>query len=63
MTQQTLERYRALLAQLVFERAAAGGELPEAEESRFVTLLDELWWQLGPADQEKVERELARLLD
>ena len=63
MNQQPLERYRVLLAQLMFERAAAGGELPEAEESRFVTLLDELWWQLGPADREKVERELARSQD
>jgi hypothetical protein len=58
MSSQPLDRYRVLLTQLLFERAAAGGELPEDEESRYVALLDELWWQLSPAEQEEMEREL-----
>lgn len=58
MTPQPIDRYRVLLTELLFERAAAGGELPEDEESRYVASLDELWWQLTPADQEQMEREL-----
>ena len=53
-----LTRYRTLLGQLLFEREAAGGELPDDEESRFVERLDEVWWQLSPEEQELVDREL-----
>jgi hypothetical protein len=58
MSPQPLERYRRLLTQLLFEREAAGGELPEQEESRYVELLDEVWWQLSPSDQDLIEGEL-----
>lgn len=58
MSSQPLDRYRVLLTQLLFERAAAGGELSEDEESRYVASLDELWWQLSPTEQETMEREL-----
>ena len=58
---QPLERYRILLSQLLFEREAAGGDLSEEEESRFVASLDELWWQLSSSDQEQVERELMQV--
>jgi hypothetical protein len=58
MSSQPLDRYRVLLKELLFERAAAGGELSEDEESRYVASLDELWWQLSPIEQETMEREL-----
>jgi hypothetical protein len=61
MNPQPLERYRHLLTQLLFEREAAGGELPEQEESRYVELLDEVWWQLSPNDQDLIERELKQV--
>jgi hypothetical protein len=61
MNQQPLERYRILLSQLLFEREAAGGDLPDEEESRFVALLDEVWWQLSPNDHEQIERELRQV--
>ncbi len=61
MKQQPLERYRILLSQLLFEREAAGGDLPEEEESRYVALLDEVWWELSPNDQEQLERELRQV--
>jgi hypothetical protein len=61
MNHQPLDRYRVLLTQLLFERAAAGGDLPEDEESRYVALLDALWWQLSPIDQEQIERELLQV--
>jgi hypothetical protein len=56
-----LERYRVLLSQLLFEREAAGGDLPEEEESRYVELLDNVWWQLSPSEQEQIERELKQV--
>jgi hypothetical protein len=58
MSSQPLDRYRVLLKELLFERAAACGELSEDEESRYVASLDELWWQLSPIEQETMEREL-----
>jgi hypothetical protein len=54
-----LTRYRTLLGQLLFEREAAGGELSEDEESRWVERLDGVWWQLSPEEQDLVDRELA----
>ena len=63
MTPQPLDRYRLLLTELLFARAAAGGELPEDDESRYVALLDDIWWQLSPADQETMERELRTPVD
>jgi len=62
MNAPPLERYRLLLTQLLFEREAAGGDLPEEEESRYVELLDEVWWQLRPSDQEQIERELKQVV-
>jgi hypothetical protein len=61
MNPPPVERYRVLLTQLLFEREAAGGDLPEEAESRYVELLDEVWWQLDPSDQEQVERELKQI--
>jgi hypothetical protein len=58
MNGEPLARYRVLLTELLFEREAAGGDLPESDESRYVALLDEIWWQLSPSDQEQVEDEL-----
>jgi hypothetical protein len=52
-------RYRSLLNELLFEREAAGGELPESQESAFVERLDELWWQLSSAEQREIDKELA----
>ena len=59
MSTDRLEQYRALLGQLLFEREAAGGELPEDDESRFVERLDEVWWQLSPDQQGVIDGELA----
>jgi hypothetical protein len=61
MNPPLVERYRILLTQLLFEREAAGGDLPEEEESRYVEMLDEVWWQLIPSDQEVIEQELKQV--
>jgi hypothetical protein len=37
---------------------ADAAECESAVASRYVASLDELWWQLGPAEQDEVEREL-----
>lgn len=50
--------YRALLTELLFEREAQGGELPEEAESHFVERLDGLWWQLSAEEQAAIDREL-----
>lgn len=57
MSSETFDRYRALLMQLLLDREAAGGELSEEDEARYVERLDELWWKLSPSDQEQIERE------
>jgi hypothetical protein len=59
MREELLGRYRILLARLLFEREAAGGDLPEDDESRFVAHLDEIWWQLDPAEQALIDQELS----
>jgi hypothetical protein len=61
MNRQPVERYRALLTQLLVEREAAGGELSEEAESRLVPLLDEVWWQLSSSEQDQLERELKQV--
>ena len=58
MNDQPLNRYRILMSRLLFERAAAGGELREDEESSYVALLDEVWWQLSSSEQDQVEKDL-----
>ena len=58
MSTETQVRYRTLLTTLLFEREAAGGDLPESDEAKFVALLDEVWWQLTRAEQDEVESEL-----
>jgi len=58
MREELLGRYRILLARLLFEREAAGGDLAEDEESRFVAHLDEIWWQLDPSEQALIDQEL-----
>jgi hypothetical protein len=58
MSEELIGRYRILLARLLFEREAAGGEFAEDEESRFVALLDEIWWQLDPTEQELIDQDL-----
>ncbi len=55
----TLDRYRALLTELLFEREAAGGDLSEEEESYYVARLDTLWQSLLPAEQDVIDAELA----
>jgi hypothetical protein len=57
---ESMNRYRALLTELLFEREAAGGELSQLEESLFVERLDQVWWQLSSAEQDIVDEELAR---
>jgi hypothetical protein len=57
---ESMNRYRALLTELLFEREAAGGELSQLEESLFVERLDQIWWQLSSAEQDVVDQELAR---
>ncbi len=56
---ESLNQYRALLTQLLFDREAAGGELPDEEESMYVERLDRLWWQLSSAEQDIIDQELA----
>jgi hypothetical protein len=58
MSAEAQARYRTLLTTLLFEREAAGGDLPESDEAKFVALLDEVWWQLTRAEQDEVESEL-----
>ncbi len=58
MSTGVAKRYRALLTELLFEREAAGGELPEEAESHFVEQLDGLWWQLSAEEQAAIDREL-----
>ncbi len=58
MSTGVAKRYRALLTELLFEREAAGGELPEEAESHFVERLDEVWWQLSGEEQAAIDREL-----
>jgi hypothetical protein len=58
---ESINRYRALLTELLFERKkAAGGELPQLEESLFVERLDQIWWKLSLAEQNIIVEELAR---
>ena len=61
MNSEAFDRYRGLLTELLFEREAAGGELSEEDESRYVERLDELWWQLSSSDQDRIEQELRRV--
>jgi hypothetical protein len=56
---ESLNQYRALLTQLLLDREAAGGELPDEEESMYVERLDRLWWQLSSAEQDVIDQELA----
>lgn len=53
-------RYRTLLTELLFEREAAGGELPDHDESLFVERLDEIWWTLSASEQDIIDRELSQ---
>jgi hypothetical protein len=48
-----LERYRALLGELLLVRELDGvnGVLPEDTESAYVDRLDALWWQLSEEEQ------------
>lgn len=56
----SLDRYRALLTELLFEREAAGGELSEEEESHYVERLDVVWHSLKPAEQDLIDAELTQ---
>lgn len=56
---ESLNQYRALLTQLLLDREAAGGELPDEEESMYVERLDRLWWQLSSAEQDIIDQDLA----
>jgi hypothetical protein len=58
MSAEAQARYRTLLATLLFEREAAGGDLPESDEAKFVALLDEIWWQLTSDEQGEIDGEL-----
>lgn len=52
-------RYAELMLELLLERELAGGELPEAEESRRVAELDRCWWAMTNEEQADYERWLA----
>jgi hypothetical protein len=54
-----LQRYRELLYRLLLERELAGGALLEEDESEYVALLDQHWWEMTPEEQAQIERELA----
>ncbi len=53
-----LDDYRRLMNEHLFFRAAEGGTLPLEIESAFVDRLDDVWWRLSEADQERFEAEL-----
>lgn len=55
----SLDRYRSLLTELLFEREAAGGELSEEDESHYVERLDTVWHGLTPEEQDTIDAELA----
>jgi len=54
-----VDQYRALMSELLFSRAAEGGDLPLAVESAYVEQLDALWRRLSEAEQAMYEAELA----
>lgn len=56
----SLDRYGALLTELLFEREAAGGELSEEHESHYVERLDAVWHRLQPGEQDLIDAELAQ---
>ena len=49
-------QYKARLNTLLDARAAAGGTLPDVEESRHAEALDVLWQQLTPEEQDAIDK-------
>jgi hypothetical protein len=49
--------FRELMQQLLAAREAAGGELPQEQESVFVGKLDDIWWKLSEDERVLIERE------
>lgn len=53
--------YRELIRQLLAARAKAGGALSDEAEAAFIEKLDPVWWKMLPADQAKIEAEVAAM--
>lgn len=53
-------RYLELVMELLLERARAGGNLPEDEESAYVDELERCWWAMTNAEQDEAERILSQ---
>lgn len=56
LSTSAMNSYRDALASLLGDRRRAGGSLPEAEESRRVGLIDELWRKLSVHEQDAIEK-------
>lgn len=57
-----LDQYAALMDEWLDARARAGGALTEAEDAEWCGRLDDVYWQMSPAEQtasEERARELA----
>lgn len=54
----SVDRYLGILDQLLFERAAAGGDIPDEDEARFAEQLDDLWWQLTAEERQTIDAQL-----
>jgi len=54
-----MDRYKALLNELLDQRKANGGELPIETESDYVARLDAVWRELTSAEQDSLESQFA----
>ena len=52
-------RYRDVLRDLLQRRASAGGELPDEEEDRFMSVLDRLWYAMSADERSEAARIVA----
>ena len=60
MSASAYGRYVQLMCELLNARRDAGGTLPDEEESRHVSELDDIWNAMTVAEREQAERELGR---
>lgn len=61
---KAMTEYNNKLAGLLSARRAAGGELPDADESKFVEELDHIWWNvLTPEERSALEENDAGIDD
>ena len=51
----TVEQYKRLFEELQQARTKAGGELPQDEESNFVSRLSDIWWTLTNEEQDELD--------